>query len=356
MTFVFPVLLGGVVLIGIPVLIHLIMRQKPKILPFPAFRFLVQRSKKNLRKLRLRHLLLLVLRMLLIVALCLALARPKLFHSGLTLSGDRPAAAILVFDTSYSMGYKSGDGATRLDDAKTRGLELLNELPEGSRVAILDTAETVSSRGEWQPSLHQARERIKELKLKPSNASASQRLQGAHRMFVALARSKDDNPPVKDVARFLCVFSDRTRASWDPARLSQLYDAGDQIPPTLPGLTHLRDGIPVLIDSLKELRKMLPPPAGQDYSEQALIDALTSLRDAISGLSSDDLGNDKELPKLLDAVRRPARQILAGLRGDKQEKTSKEAVEFRKKLLGQLQSALAGMQGGDLPFIDLGGG
>src|SRR5438309_11881839 len=113
MSFVFPVILGGLLAASVPILLHLIMRQKPKILPFPAFRFLVQRSKKNLRKLRLRHLLLLVLRMLLLAAICLALARPKLFQSGLSLSADRPVAAIFVFDTSYSMGYKSGDGATR---------------------------------------------------------------------------------------------------------------------------------------------------------------------------------------------------------------------------------------------------
>ena len=354
MTFVFPVLLGGMVLVGIPVLIHLIMRQKPKILPFPAFRFLVQRSKKNLRKLRLRHLLLLLLRMLLLAAICLALARPKLFQSGLSLSADRPVAAILLFDTSFSMGYKSGDGVTRLDEAKTRGLELLNELPEGSRVAILDTAEAVASRGEWHKSVHQARERIKELKLKPANASVSLRLQDAYRMFAALAQSTEDHPPLRDLPRFLCVFSDRTRASWDADRLTQLYEAGDQIPPTLPGLTRLGDGIPALIDSLKELRKTIPPEAGQDYPEQALIDALTPLREAIAGLDAGDIADSKELPKLLDAVRKPARQIVMSLHGTKDDKLPPDAKEYRQKLLTNLQSALSGMQGVYSLFIDVG--
>ncbi len=66
MSFVFPILLGGLVLIGVAILLHLIMRQKSKTLRFPAFRFVVQRHKKNLRKLRLRHLLLLALRILLL--------------------------------------------------------------------------------------------------------------------------------------------------------------------------------------------------------------------------------------------------------------------------------------------------
>src|SRR5262245_36373960 len=109
MSFVFPVLLGGLVLVGVPVLLHLIMRQKPKVLRFPAFRFLVQRHKKNLRKLRLRHLLLLALRMLILAVICLALAAPRLVESGLNLSMDRPVAAIFLFDTSPSMDYQSSD-------------------------------------------------------------------------------------------------------------------------------------------------------------------------------------------------------------------------------------------------------
>ena len=43
MSFVHPLLLGGLLLVGIPVLIHLIMQQKPKRLRFPALRFLQQR-------------------------------------------------------------------------------------------------------------------------------------------------------------------------------------------------------------------------------------------------------------------------------------------------------------------------
>src|SRR5204863_7716439 len=78
MTFIHGYLLFGLALAGLPVLIHLIMRQKPKQLPFPAFRFLRQKAFINRRKLQLQHLLLLLLRMLLIAALCLGLARPVL--------------------------------------------------------------------------------------------------------------------------------------------------------------------------------------------------------------------------------------------------------------------------------------
>ena len=56
-----PILLTGAALVGLPVLLHLIMRQEPKRLPFPAFRFLKQQRQINQRKIRLRHLLLLLL-------------------------------------------------------------------------------------------------------------------------------------------------------------------------------------------------------------------------------------------------------------------------------------------------------
>src|SRR5205807_10520282 len=105
MSFVHPLLLGGLLLIGIPVLIHLIMQQKPKRLPFPAFRFLLQKHRTNQRRLRLRHWLLLALRMLLVALVCLALARPKLFSDRLQIGSNRPVAAVLLFDTSMSMGY-----------------------------------------------------------------------------------------------------------------------------------------------------------------------------------------------------------------------------------------------------------
>src|SRR3712207_4237818 len=99
MIFTFPVILGGLALVSIPVLIHLIMRQKPRTLPFPAFRFLLNRHRTNLRKLRLRHLLLLTLRVLLIAVLCLALARPRLFFGGTGSVSERPFVAVLLFDT-----------------------------------------------------------------------------------------------------------------------------------------------------------------------------------------------------------------------------------------------------------------
>src|SRR5258708_8241135 len=125
MTFLYPLMLGGLVAVGLPILLHLLMRQKPKHVMFPAFRFLQQRAKRNQRKIRLRHLLLLLLRMLLLALICAALAKPRIFseRTGGGFGPNQAAAAVLVIDTSLSMDYASG-GKTRLDDAKQRALEL----------------------------------------------------------------------------------------------------------------------------------------------------------------------------------------------------------------------------------------
>src|SRR3954468_12410329 len=124
-----PILLVGAALVGLPIVLHLIMKQEPKRLPFPAFRFLKQRLKTNQRKLRLRHFILLALRMLLIALFCLTLYQPTLLSDSLDISGQQPVAVVIVIDTSPSMGY-TDNGKTRLEEAKRRALELLDELPE----------------------------------------------------------------------------------------------------------------------------------------------------------------------------------------------------------------------------------
>jgi hypothetical protein len=225
MTFIHPLILGGLVLVGVPVLLHLIMRQKPKRLSFPAFRFLVQRARTNQRKLQLRHLLLLLLRIMLIALICLALARPKVLNEGLNLATGQPLAVALVFDTSASMEYRVGD-QNRLQDAKRRALELLDDLPDGSRVSVFDSGEPVS--GEWLQTLALARERIANLQVRPANYAVTDSLLQAYRLLATLDQEDRTSEPTP---RFLYAFSDRTQDSWDDSRRAQLIALRDSMNP-----------------------------------------------------------------------------------------------------------------------------
>src|SRR5262249_20689143 len=161
--------------------------QKPKHLLFPAFRFLLQRHRTHLRKLRLRHLLLLALRVLLLALIILALTRPKFFSERLNLSTERPVAAVLLFDTSLSMAYEVEDKAgkrTRLEDSKRRAQELLKEFPAESKVAVLDTAQ---ANKDWL-SIADALQKIKDLRTRPDNFSVTYRLQEAYELLEKISR------------------------------------------------------------------------------------------------------------------------------------------------------------------------
>lgn len=209
MTFIHAYLLGGLVLAGVPVLLHLILRQKPKRLAFPAFRFLKQRRKINQRKMQLQHLLLLLLRVLILVALCLALARPRLFAHRLGSSTDRAVVAALLFDTSASMEYAVG-GVTRLDDARSRAKELLAELKPDSRAAVFDAGE--EAQGALLPP-GEARARLDLVRVRPGAGSLNAATERALR-FLEKQDAGEEGPP-----RLLYIFSDRTRGSWDAAGL-----------------------------------------------------------------------------------------------------------------------------------------
>ena len=82
------ILIAGAALVGLPILLHLIMKQEPKRLTFPAFRFLKQKLKTNQRKLRLRHFILLAMRMLLIALFCLTLYQPTFKSDRLNIRGE----------------------------------------------------------------------------------------------------------------------------------------------------------------------------------------------------------------------------------------------------------------------------
>jgi hypothetical protein len=343
MSFVFPVLLGGLVVLGVPILLHLIMRQKPKQLPFPAFRFLLRRHKTNLRKLRLRHLLLLALRVLLLAAVCLALARPKIAGGLFGSSKEGPVAAVLVFDTSFSMGYRLKDKPPRtlLDEAKRRAGELLGELHADSRVIVLDTAR---ANNQWL-SKERAQERIGKLKLRPDNFSVTERLADAYRLLEALAVDRDES--LRTLPRLLFVFSDRTQASWEPALLKNRQEDADRLPPFPAQIRTARDSIPKLVDLLKPLQQRLGIVGGPALSDK--LEQLRTSETTVEGLEYPDAPAAKLIPAIRGQVREIIRQAQA--QGDRGTATVRE---YRDKLLAGLQAFLRDLKGALEVFVDVG--
>jgi len=201
--FLSPMVLLGTLLVAVPVIIHLVMRKKPKLLIFPALQFLQQRRKTNLRKLRLRHLLLLALRVLVILLISAALARPLASNLPGQLALGTPLGVVMVFDTSLSMDYKI-EGKTRLDQAKEQAQTFLRSLPGGSQVAVVDTGEAIDARF---GNVTEAARLVENRKLSARSRQVTAGIEDGLRL---LTTAKAPNLPI-----LMCVFSDRTNASWD---------------------------------------------------------------------------------------------------------------------------------------------
>src|SRR5262245_3920441 len=199
MAFVNLSLLLGGAFVAIPVVLHLIMRQRPKQLIFPALRFVHERRLANQRRLQLRHWLLRALRCAAIGLLALALARPSVAsgvlsswiaaalltglcavtafaaflarargvsgfvtgsfaaisaglllvamliaaravggHSPILGDQEAPVAAAIVIDTSPRMQYRH-ENKTRLEAAQDLGQWLIRQLPSQNHLAMLNS-------------------------------------------------------------------------------------------------------------------------------------------------------------------------------------------------------------------------
>ncbi len=165
-----------------------------------------------------------------------------------------------------------------------------------------------------------------------------------------LARNKEDETR-RYLPRFVCVFSDRTRACWDRAKLAATLAAADQVPPALEGLLQARDSIAPALDLLKKLRQNLPPPPGKDYPEQALIDGLENLASRLPTLTKEDLPADDKLAATCAALQRRGRELLELL---ERNDDNKEQNPFRQKLIANLQEIMRDLRGAQGLFMDVG--
>ena len=118
MTFLHPLVLLGLAAAAIPALLHLLERRVPPEAEFPPLRYLSEAERQSARRLKLQHLLLLVLRTALIAFIVLSAARPLLpSHGGGSSLVHEPTALAVILDNSPSSGVVV-DGRPLLDRLK----------------------------------------------------------------------------------------------------------------------------------------------------------------------------------------------------------------------------------------------
>jgi uncharacterized membrane protein len=197
--------LGG----SIPIIIHLLHRQKFKRVRWAAMEFLLAALQKTRRRMQLENLLLLLLRILVMVLLALAVARPFFHEAPLSaLRGDSDTQHIFVIDTSYSMAYKRAQ-TTSLDVARKAALEVLKDIPgsEQDRYTLLplNSYPAPILRNRNQKNHLQAG--INELKVSDYGTSV-------HATMLAV-RDLLDDPEIRNQDRRIYLFTDLQRIGWE---------------------------------------------------------------------------------------------------------------------------------------------
>ena len=210
MTIIHPLFLIALGALAVPILLHFLMRQKPRKFVFPALRFLQKKEGEQKRHLQLRHWLLLVVRLAILTVVVFLFARPNVRYSSSAVRGDAPTAAIFLVDTSLRMDYRF-ENQTHLEAAKKQILAQLATLPADSTAAIVTTQPGPCG---FLPDVSEAQRRVQNLELSAHTQSLTDALLDALPLFEKVTQPR----------RVVYILSDLTERAWtteNPERLRQ---------------------------------------------------------------------------------------------------------------------------------------
>src|SRR5438093_1060874 len=120
-------MLTALAALGIPILIHLLLKRKKQRLRFSTLRFFQQQDEHSSQRRKLRNLLLLAVRLLLLAVLVLAFARPYLPDASNSGLNQKKHLAVLVVDRSASM-QAADAGGPRWNRAEEAMQKILSSL------------------------------------------------------------------------------------------------------------------------------------------------------------------------------------------------------------------------------------
>jgi len=123
MAFLNPYFLFGLFAVAVPVIIHLFNFRKYKKVYFTNVRFLKEVKQETKKKSQLRHLIILALRILAIIALVFAFAQPYIPLSKNAVNPKAVNYISIYIDNSFSMQAEGGRG-TLLEEAKVKAAEI----------------------------------------------------------------------------------------------------------------------------------------------------------------------------------------------------------------------------------------
>jgi hypothetical protein len=137
MTFLTPLFLIGLAGLAIPVILHLIQKERKNVVQFPSLMFLRKIPYQSVQRRRIRHWFLLFMRLAALALIVLAFARPFVRRSEIAASASGSREVVILLDRSYSMGY-GGKWAQALAVAN----DTINGLTASDRASIVFFAST----------------------------------------------------------------------------------------------------------------------------------------------------------------------------------------------------------------------
>ncbi|MCU0370104.1 MAG: BatA domain-containing protein [Bacteroidales bacterium] len=123
MSFLYPYILWGLLAVSIPVIIHLFNFRKFRKVYFTNVRFLEELKQQTRKQSKLRHLLVMISRMLAIASLVLAFSQPYIPFDDSSSRPDAISQVSIYLDNSFSMDALSANGPL-LEAAKARAREI----------------------------------------------------------------------------------------------------------------------------------------------------------------------------------------------------------------------------------------
>jgi len=215
LTFLNPFFLIGLAAGIIPILIHRLTPQKAIHRKFSAVRLLLKSQQLITRPRRIRHLLLLALRVLAVMSLALLMARPVLTRSGLLASGEG-GAKVLIFDNSLSMSYRDEQGE-RHELAKRAAREIIESVRGQILVVPMASVEKQADQAGGLVWLNPA-EALKKVEALPLSYGRGDPTSALDHAFRSLKDLKSDKE--------ILIVSDTARGDWDRFDLSRLGTVG----------------------------------------------------------------------------------------------------------------------------------
>ncbi len=250
-------LIAGLAVVTVPILLHLFGQRQPQLIDFPALKFVRQTTREQSSSWQLRHILLLMLRVLLLALLALALARPRvhsaMIGSVLGISGvvvaaslaslitavafvsrkpamiswtalviavalwlsaatwsykslsdgpvvpssdqSAPVAAVMIVDNGPSLAYRSNN-AQRLETARDMAIWILDKLPLDSRVGVLAGAPV----GSLSLDPATAKSQVKQIEQRGAHIDIAGRIRTAIELVLATDLQRKEIYVITDLA------------------------------------------------------------------------------------------------------------------------------------------------------------